>query len=392
MRLPDFILTNIEPILGEWESFATSIWPGPVASTRVLRDHAAEMLRAVALDMKSHQTETQQSDKSKGLAEGGPSHRGRSSDKVDGASNLHALSRLASGFELRELVAEYRALRASVLQLWFRSLPEPNSHDLEDVIRFNEGIDQLLAESIASFARSVDDSRDCFLGILGHDLRNPLTSATLIAYLLAESKILDSKLLQMAETLCNSLDAMNLLVRDLLEFTGNRLGAKMAVSPQLMDLRPLCQEVLNEMRAVHPAHSLIFEVDGDQALDGEWDGRRLRQLISNLLGNAVQHGSPTTPVTLTATATATEVHMTVHNRGRTIPAEILGAIFDPMKRHQPGGKSVPSGSLGLGLYIAREVANAHGGSIAVVSASEETIFTVQLPRGQSARTLSPAAP
>ena len=380
MRLPDYILTEIEPILGEWESFAKSIWPGPLASPRVLRDHAGDMLRAVAMDMKSHQTDLQQADKSKGLGEGGQSLRGRSSDKVDGASNLHALSRLASGFELCELVAEYRALRASVLQLWIQSLPEPSSHDMEDVIRFNEGIDQLLTESITSFARSVDASRDCFLGILGHDLRSPLTSATMLACLLAESKTLDPKSLQMADTLCHSLDAMNFLIHDLLEFTGNRLGAKMEVFRKWMDLHHLCLEVLTEMRTIHPTRTFIFNSVDDGQLSGEWDGRRLRQLISNLLGNAVQHGDSNTPVTLSATSKAGEVLLTIHNSGTTIPEEILGAIFDPMKRHQPSENPIPAGSLGLGLYIAREVASAHGGIISVASASEETVFTVQLPR------------
>ncbi|MEX2579274.1 MAG: HAMP domain-containing sensor histidine kinase [Verrucomicrobiales bacterium] len=380
MRLPDFILAQIEPILEEWESFARSIWPGPMASRVVLRDHGADMLRAVALEMKSHQTASQQSDKSKGRADDGSSQKGKSSDKVDAASNQHALSRLASGFELRELVAEYRALRSSVLKLWTQSMSEPNARDIEDIIRFNEGIDQLLTESIASFARSVDGSRDCFLGILGHDLRSPLTSATLFAHMLEESKTLDPKSLQMATTLCHSLDAMNLLVRDLLDFTGNRLGAKMEVSPQQMDLRPLCEEVLNEIRAIHPKRTLVFNAEGDGDLAGEWDGRRLRQLISNLLGNAVQHGCADSPITLTATPKAAEVQLTVHNRGATIPEDILGAVFDPMRSRQTGEHSVPAGSVGLGLYIAREVANAHGGSIAVASADEETVFTVQLPR------------
>ncbi len=301
---------------------------------------------------------------------------------MDSASNLHALSRLASGFALRELVAEYRALRASFIQLWVSSLPEAGPQVGRDLVRFNEAIDQLLAESIASFADKVDASREYFLGILGHDLRSPLAAATLFAYLLGESESLDEKCREMAITLRSSLDAMNHLVRDILDFTGARLGAKMEVRPRPMDLLPLCHEVLAELRAIHPAHTFVFTApDGDTT--GRWDSGRLRQLISNLLGNAVQHGSATRPVTLTATTSADGALLTVHNYGPSLPEEEIGVIFEPLKRHQTSGPSkhhTPAGSVGLGLYIAREVANAHGGSITAASAGEETTFTVQLPR------------
>ncbi|MES2921878.1 MAG: HAMP domain-containing sensor histidine kinase [Verrucomicrobiota bacterium] len=382
MRLADFILANTETILNEWETFARSIWPGPMASTLVLRDHAGEMLTAVAWDMKESQTDSEQSSKSKGLGGRTCSEQTEASQRVDSASNLHALSRLSSGFELRELVAEYRALRASVIHLWISSIPEAGPKEGQDIIRFNEAIDQSLAESIASFADKVDASREYFLGILGHDLRTPLAAATLFAYLLAESTTLDPDTRHMATVLRSSLDAMNHLVRDILDFTGARLGAKMEVRPRPMDLLPLCHEVLAEMRSIHPAHTFDFAApDGDTT--GRWDSGRLRQLISNLLGNAVQHGSATRPVTLTAMVSADSALLTVHNFGPPIPEEIIGVIFDPMKRHQSSGPTVhhaPSGSVGLGLYIAREVANAHGGSITVVSAGDETTFTVQLPR------------
>lgn len=381
MRLPDFILANIEPILAEWESFARSIWPGPPATSRVLRDHAEEMLRAVAKDMMTYQTDTQQSDKAKGLEVSGPSQQAKNSDRVNCVSDLHVVGRLSSGFELRELVAEYRALRASVIHLWVLSQPEPNPHEIQDIVRFNESIDQLLSESIASFARSVEASRDCFLGILGHDLRNPLAAATLLAYLLMESPTLDSQSLKMAATIRSSLDAMNLLVRDLLDFTGTRLGARMIVFPQSMDLQSLCEEVLDEMRAAHPSRTFLFisACDRDD-LTGDWDGPRLRQLISNLLGNAVQHGASSSPVTLRAISAGADVHFAIHNFGKPIPEEMIGVIFDPMKRHLSPASAPPLGSVGLGLYIAREVANAHGGMIEVTSAREETVFTVKLPR------------
>lgn len=381
MTLPDFILAHTETILKEWEAFARSIWPGPAVSRDILRDHAKDMLIAVALDMKSSQTDLERAAKSKGLGGETRSEQGEASVQVDSASKLHALSRLSSGFELRELVVEYRALRASVIQLWVTSLSDPGIEEMQDIIRFNEAIDQLLAESIATFAQKVDASREYFLGILGHDLRTPLSSATLLAYLLAESTVLDPSSMQMAVTLRSSLDAMNHLVRDILDFTGARLGARMEVHPRQMDLLPLCREVIGEMRTIHSGRTFDFSASAE-TIGGKWDASRLRQLLSNLMGNAVQHGSPTTPISVTATSTDTDVVLAVHNFGPPIPEDVIGVIFDPMKRYQssgPADQSNPVGSVGLGLYIAREVAIAHGGFIRVASAGEETTFTVQLP-------------
>src|SRR5436190_22521860 len=133
MRLADFILKNLEPILIEWEAFARSVWPEAKSDPVALRDHALDMLRATAWDMKSTQTDLQQADKSKGDGDAGIG-----SDRVDGASDLHAVGRVASGFDLQTLVAEYRALRASVIRLWRESTPSSDACDLSDLTRFNE--------------------------------------------------------------------------------------------------------------------------------------------------------------------------------------------------------------------------------------------------------------
>ena len=384
MRLPHFIETQLEAILSDWEAFARSIWPGDPVSRLVLRNHAIEMLLAIARDMRSSQTDIQQADKSKGLGEGGKTQRGKNSDRIDTASHLHALSRVSSGFELGGLVAEYRALRASVTQLWIQSEPNADPHHLQDIIRFNEGIDQLLGESVGSYVHSVESSRQCFLGILGHDLRNPLASATMVAQMLANTTRIDSRFAELASTLRASLTAMGKLINDLLDFSGTRLGSKMTMVPELMDLRALCQEVIDEMQAAYPAHEFQLVSENDGQMTGEWDGARLRQMISNLLGNAVQHGFASTPITLSMLSDGPDVSLAFHNQGPAIPEAALGVIFDPMKRHQPTEASTPPGSFGLGLFIANEVASAHGGSVAVVSALDETVFTIQLPRSFAA--------
>ena len=155
MRLADFILANIEPILLEWEAFARSIWPGAaMTDPATLRNDAEAILRATAADMKSEQTATQQSDKSKG--KGG---NGSESVHMDRASAAHGAGRMASGFDLAAVLSEYRALRASVIRLWRESCPDPDLNDLDDLTRFNESIDQSQTEALLSHSGLVEQER-----------------------------------------------------------------------------------------------------------------------------------------------------------------------------------------------------------------------------------------
>jgi signal transduction histidine kinase len=375
MRLADFILANVEPILVEWESFARSIWPGPATDPLTLRDHAQDILRATARDMKCAQSSAEQSEKSKGEGDAG-----HNSDRVDVASDVHAIARVRSGFDLLSLVAEYRALRASVIQLWQAAATNPDDRDLSDLTRFNESIDQSLTGAVRTFTVRVDYARDMFLAILGHDLRNPLNSVILSAQALALTCKLDPESAQIASQISVSAAAMARMVNDLLDFTQDALNAGMPIAPAAMDLKTLGQEVLAEMRAANPTRKLSLEAHGD--LTGQWDAARLRQVISNLVGNALQHGSQTTPVQLSISPEASAVCIEVRNQGPPIPPQALPTIFDPMVRiasaHEQ--KRLP-GSIGLGLHIAREVVMAHGGAIKVKSSAEQgTVFTVQLPR------------
>jgi signal transduction histidine kinase len=173
------------------------------------------------------------------------------------------------------------------------------------------------------------------------------------------------------------------MVTDLLDFTGTRLGARMTVTRQPMDIGILGQEVIEEHRAVHPSRTFTLESSGDGK--GEWDPARLRQLISNLLGNAVQHGSATTPIGLFIDGDGDDIVLGVRNHGTPIPRDAMALIFDPLRRNAGEELRRPIGSIGLGLYIAREVASAHGGAINVSSTEEETVFLIRLPRtGDSA--------
>ena len=377
MRLADFILANVEPILAEWEAFARRIWPAAAAAADPadLRDHAEQILRATARDMRSVQTATQQSDKSKG-----DRRAGEDSARLNGASEVHGVGRASSGFALPAVVAEYRALRASVVRLWRESAPNPDRRDLDDLTRFNESVDQSLARAVGSYTERVDRSRQMFLAILGHDLRNPLNSVMMSAQVLSRSGQLEPELSGVASGISASADAMARMLSDLLDFTGAGLGASMPVSRAPMDLEGVCQQVVDEMRTAYPTRALRFEPHGD--LRGEWDASRLRQLVSNLLGNAIQHGAAGGPVDLSVTAEGAHVVLAVRNGGRPIPADAVATIFDPLVRGTSPElqKQRRPGSIGLGLYIAREIVTAHGGTIDVKSSEAGTVFTVRLPR------------
>jgi signal transduction histidine kinase len=379
MRLADFIESSLEPILVEWEAFARGTTPGAKMDALALRDNAGAILLATIHDMRGTQSRSERSAKSKGqLATG--SER----PTLNGASDQHAIGRLGSGFDLLEVISEYRALRASVLQLWHDSGPHGHDSDIDDVTRFNESIDQSLAKAVSSYTRSVNQSRDMFMAILSHDLRNPLNAITMSAQLLPHLSEPSADMTNVVTQIATSSGVMARMISDLLDYTRTRLGAGMPVLPVPIDLDEICAALVKEFRSGHPDREICYVADGD--LRGDWDPDRLRQAISNLLGNAIQHGADA-PVNVAARADDSNgtdmVTVAVHNGGTPIPMGELPRIFDPLvrgtsaehpRRHRPG-------SIGLGLYIAREIAESHGGSISVTSTADAgTRFTLRLPR------------
>jgi signal transduction histidine kinase len=178
MRLSEFILRDMEAILAQWEAFAGTQLPAAASmKSLALRDHAQEILQAVVNDLSTSQTQEAQAEKSMGRAP-------KLFDAPETAAQTHALLRAQSGFDINQLAAEYRALRASVLRLWTNAC-QPEAPHLEDMIRFNEAIDQALAESIGFYSAQVDQARNLFLGMLGHDMRSPLQAIQVTASYLA---------------------------------------------------------------------------------------------------------------------------------------------------------------------------------------------------------------
>jgi signal transduction histidine kinase len=373
MRLDLFIHARMEDILAEWEAFAKSIAPaGANMSVLALRDHARQILSAIALDIETAQNPQQQIDKSQGLAP--------DSEQGQSAASIHGALRQASDFSLLQLSAEYRALRATVLRLWLAHVKEMNDAVADQMVRFNEAIDQALAESIVTYSARADHVRELFLAILGHDLRAPLSSMSSAGELLSHPRFDLTQTGDIGRRVKRGARLMSSMVEDLIGYTRTQLGAGMPTVKHHADLKEICQAALEDAAATHP--STRFELDTEGQLTGQFDSVRLHQLLTNLLVNAAVYGSDAAPVRMVARGSAEQVMVDVANAGPVIPPESLESIFSPLLQ-LPGvaEDARPRTSLGLGLFVAREIALAHGGGISAASSAQlGTVFTVSLPR------------
>lgn len=375
MTLARFIRENSGEILSEWTAFAETLEPAAKGLSREqLQDYAREMLLAIADDMEQPQSEQEQDDKSKGEP------REQDSDVVDSA-RVHASERLAEGFTLDQLMVEYRALRASVIRRWTSSLGSAGVGELDELTRFNEAVDQLLTYSVAWYSNRLDQARDLFVGALGHDLRTPLGAImSSVEVQLGQAEASSSIFMTNALRIRNSTIRIEKMVSALLDFTRTRFEGGLPLTIEAGNVLDTLRAVVDEAEAQYPTRSIRIEHSGD--LGGEWDLGRIEELFQNLIENAVRHGESGGTVTVRAWAQNDQVHVAIHNFGRPIPPEVQRLIFDPLTRGTVGAGDKKFGTgLGLGLFIAREIVKAHGGSIQVASsAAEGTTFTVSLPR------------
>lgn len=376
MKLSLFIRHHSEEILSEWEAFAKTLLPGAEAmSTAELRDHAQQMLEAIARDLESAQTNAQRDEKSKGqAADAGPGS----------AAATHGGLRGASGFTLQQVVSEFRALRASVLKLWSKKSDAFDAEAMGDITRFNEAMDQALAESVEEFDTHSARTRDTFLAVLGHDLRGPLASMASAGDYLIRPEARTGDLVRIGESVKRGAAMMASVVGDLIEYSRTQLGGTIPVNPQVSDLRTVALAALHNSKAAHAECPLELVAEGD--LVGEFDAVRIQQVITNLLSSACQNCDKHFRVSLSLHGTPEHLSIGVQNRGSVIPESAFEAIFDPLVQlelpaHGDGDDGQPTSIGGLGLFIAREISLAHGGTLTLASSRKEgTTFTVKLPR------------
>jgi signal transduction histidine kinase len=380
MRLSEFIQKNQSAIIKEWENFASSHVAGAEQLDRAsLQDHIIKVLKFISEDLETSQTAQEQSQKSKGDGE----------ENINSGAKSHAEQRFSVGFDSLEMISEFRALRASIIKKW-GAHRDNTEQDFLDLIRFDESIDQILAESLMSFTDKTKHARSLFSGTLVHDLQGPLNSIRACLRLLSEAGNFNDEQIKLASAIDDTFLRISALVSDLIDEARSRLGQGMPISPGPMDMGVVAQQSVREVEAAYSGCKISLETAGD--LKGQWDSARVGQVISNLLNNAIKHGSRT-PIHIIVRGKPEEVILSVRNYGTPIPPDFLPTIFDPLTRGigKAQMQSKPT-SLGLGLFIVREVVVAHSGGIDVTSTAEEgTTFTAHFPRVSPASTYTLAA-
>lgn len=373
MRLGRFISANLESILVDWEDFAATLLPAAAGlDSAALRDHAKAMLEAIVLDLDQPQSGELQHRKSRGLV-------AEVAGAAPTAAQEHASFRARDGFDVNQIAAEYRALRATVLRLWLAQ-GTPGPQDLQDVIRFNEAIDQALAESVCVFSRAVERGRNLMLGMLGHDMRNPLEVIVMTAACLERLDVGEA-VSTAAARLARGAARIEALVNDLVDFSRAELGVGLSIRPEPLDLAGLFRDELDIQRAAFAGRNVELQVEGE--VHGRWDRNRLHQLLGNLVSNALKYGDRQSPVRVRLDGTGDLVRFSVENQGPPIEAPLIEELFQPLRRGDAAFRTSAEGdpSLGLGLYITEEIVLAHCGRIAVRSDAVATVFSVELPRG-----------
>jgi signal transduction histidine kinase len=232
-------------------------------------------------------------------------------------------------------------------------------------------------EALEAALRDSARFQEQFVGILGHDLRNPLNAISGSADLLLRRQVPAEDQAGTVRRIVSSAARMRRMVDQLLDLTRVRLAGGIPVAPQPgTNLVEVARNAVEELRVAHPEAQLT--VQGAPEISGEWDADRLAQMVSNLVGNAIQHGAGTPVEVQVSNGGATAV-LEVHNGGSPIPADLLGRLFDPFRRGAEGETARANG-LGLGLFITRQIVLAHGGTIDVLSAQPSgTTFRVLLP-------------
>lgn len=373
MRLAAFIRAHTKQIVSEWEAFARLLVSAAQGmSPLVLRNHIHDTLAFISDDIESPQTALEQIEKSHGQKYRLPAHS---------AAEIHAALRLSGGFNMDQMVSEYRALRASVTKLWKAQLTELTHNDIADLTRFNESIDQQLTEAISHYTKKLDYSKDVFLGILSHDLRNPLGAILMSSQLTLRLGPLNEKQTMLVSQIAESTARATEIVNHLVDLTRTRLGSGLPVVKETMDMGFISQQMVDETRAMH--HERIITLETSGTLQGKWDKARIGQVFSNLLSNALQYSFPDSPIAVSVKGSAQDVAISVHNQGVPISDEAIGRIFDSLTRggwEEKNDEPPSSVNLGLGLYITKEIVVAHGGTIDVASSRKHgTTFTARLP-------------
>ncbi len=311
--------------------------------------------------------------------------------------------RLAETFAHTAALAIERAQLFEIARVAIQDSREANQQMVQSTILAHERTDRAhlatrQAEDSERELQVVGGFRELFIGIVGHDLRNPLASIRLSADLLRGR--LDGDGEAVLDRIVSSSQRMTRMIAQLLDLTRARLGGGFPLETRRVDLRDVCRAVLREFRVNGPdaadGHSVGGDANGPVQLSvhgdlaGIWDADRLTEALSNIVGNAIEHRRPATPVTVDVSDRGDVVTIEVENQGESIPDDVLPSIFEPFRRANQHQRSA-TGNLGLGLYIAHQIVLSHGGTMGVRSDNGTTTFWMRLPRGGDVPVALPVA-
>jgi signal transduction histidine kinase len=311
--------------------------------------------------------------------------RGATGHEIGGtdAARVHARDRFATHYTLAELLRELAWLRGVLLDLAAEDT-KLEGWTVDEAKLVHQAIDEVMITAAVEMEQASAQElrrdlafRELFIGILGHDLRNPLSSIVFTTAALLRAEEIPPGQARALRRIAASADRMGKLIHDMLDLTRLRSGGGLAVERRPVDLGKVCREVIEELEVIHANRSIVWTADGD--LWGAWDPDRLAQLVSNLVGNALTYSPEGTPVRVSGRADGPGVALDVNNQGPPIPPQTMETLFDPFRRGPESARG--KGGLGLGLYVAQKIVEAHGGSIRAESdAARGTTFTVVLPR------------
>lgn len=396
MRLADFIEAHVELILVEFEAFARSIWPeGASVDVSEARDDAQQILEATVEDMRTVQTPAQQTDKSQGL--------GRVSERrgiVGQPSMSHGTARAVSGFDLWALIAEYRAVRATVLRLWRASDPQPDIRDLDELTRFNESIDQSLTVAVHAYGVQVERDRqewlakeqvartaaeqanrakDLFLATLSHEMRTPLNAIVGWLSILQQEGVDAGRVREGLKVIDRNTRAQVQLINDLLDVS-RIMSGKLAIEMRPCELTEVVAAGIEAVRPAADARGVTLSTSLPASSHASCDGARIQQVVWNLTWNAVKFTPKGGRVDVSLRQEGSRMRIEVRDTGRGISADLLPHVFERFTQADSSTRRAVGG-LGLGLSIVKYIVDAHGGNVEVHSDGDDrgATFIVWLP-------------
>jgi sigma-B regulation protein RsbU (phosphoserine phosphatase) len=252
---------------------------------------------------------------------------------------------------------------------WIAANFRASRHEAEEARR--------TAEAASEDARRIGAQQERLVAVVGHDLRNPLAALAGNLGILGRLGPLTERQARVVASMRQTVARMEGMIRDLLDVARTRQGELVAVVPEDVRVGDLCERVLAEARAAHPEALLSLSVEGNDR--AHLDAGRVAQAVSNLVANALQHGAPGAPVHVRVAQVDGDVKIEVESTGAPIPASLRSTLFEPFRRG-------PTGGVGLGLFVVREIARAHGGGATFRSDAAATVFEVRLPREGARRT------